>query len=244
MQKVFTDLDYTWTPMVLNARDYGIPQNRERIFVVGFRNDLIREKAFVPPEPVELKKKMQHFLLDNVSGRYYLPRKGVDFVTSEKNLMKKYTQIDGEIQLCQKKNQQFNWHGDFVFEEENTDREKTMEELEKYFLSEKVRRYVLASGTKNFYSRPEIDLEIARPLLTTMHKMHRAGVDNYVTTDGRLRKLTPRECLRLMGFCDSFRIVVSDTSAYQQAGNSIVVDVLIHIMESVLNSYPKLGEEA
>ena len=77
-----------------------------------------------------------------------------------------------------------------------------------------------------------------------MHKMHRAGVDNYVTTDGRLRKLTPRECLRLMGFCDSFRIVVSDTSAYQQAGNSIVVDVLIHIMESVLNSYPKLGEEA
>lgn len=244
VQRVFTDLDYTWTPMVLNARDYGIPQNRERIFVVGFRNDLIREKAFVPPEPVELKKKMQHFLLDNVSGRYYLPRKGVDFVTSEKNLMKKYTQIDGEIQLCQKKNQQFNWHGDFVFEEENTDREKTMEELEKYFLSEKVRRYVLASGTKNFYSRPEIDLEIARPLLTTMHKMHRAGVDNYVTTDGRLRKLTPRECLRLMGFCDSFRIVVSDTSAYQQAGNSIVVDVLIHIMESVLNSYPKLGEEA
>lgn len=244
IQQVFTDLDYSWLPMVLNARDYGIPQNRERVFVVGFRNDLILEHPFEPPKPVELKKTMQDFLLENVSGRYYLPRKGVDFVTSEKNLTKKYTQIDGEIQLCQKKNQQFNWHGDFVFEEENTDRERTMEELEKYFLSEKVRRYVLATGTKNFYSRPEIDLAVARPLLTTMHKMHRAGVDNYVTTDGRLRKLTPRECLRLMGFCDSFRIVVSDTSAYQQAGNSIVVDVLIHIMESVLSSYPKLGEEA
>ena len=74
-------------------------------------------------------------------------------------------------------------------------------------------------------------MEIARPLLTTMHKMHRAGVDNYVTTDGRLRKLTPRECLRLMGFSDNFKIEVSDTSMYQQAGNSIVVDVLIHIME-------------
>ena len=74
-----------------------------------------------------------------------------------------------------------------------------------------------------------------------MHKMNRAGVDNYVTTDGRLRKLTPRECLRLMGFCDSFKIVVSDTAAYQQAGNSIVVDVLIHIMDSVLKSYPKLA---
>ena len=98
----------------------------------------------------------------------------------EKNLTKRYTQIDGEVSLCQKKNQQFNWHGDFVFVEENKDMEKTMQDLEKYFLSEKVKKYVLASGTKGFYSKPEIDLEIARPLLTTMHKMHRAGVDNYV----------------------------------------------------------------
>ena len=241
ISKVFTELDYTWEKMVLNAKDFGIPQNRERIFVVGFRNDLVLEKKFVPPKQIELKKKMQDFLLENVSGRYYLPAKGVDFVTSEKNLAKRYTQIDGEIQLCQKKNQQFNWHGDFVFEEENKDKEKTMEDLEKYFLSEKVRKYVLSSGTKNFYSRPQTDLEIARPLLTTMHKMHRAGVDNYVTTDGRLRKLTPRECLRLMGFCDSFKIVVSDTAAYQQAGNSIVVDVLINIMKAVLKSYPQLA---
>ena len=42
----------------------------------------------------------------------------------------------------------------------------------------------------------------------------------------RLRRLTPRECLRLMGFDDSFEIVVSDTQTYRQAGNSIVVDVL------------------
>ena len=72
--------------------------------------------------------------------------------------------------------------------------------------------------------------------------MHRAGVDNYVTTEGRLRKLTPRECMRLMGFSDEFKIVVSDTSAYQQAGNSIVVDVLIHIMESIIASYPQIAD--
>lgn len=241
ISRVFTELNYTWKKTVINARDFGIPQNRERVFVIGFRNDLILDKEFEFPKPFELEKKMQDFLLDNVSGRYYLPSKGVDFVTSEKNLTKRYTQIDGEVQLCQKKNQQFNWHGDFVFEEENTDKEKTMEDLEKYFLSEKVRKYVMSPGTKNFYSRPKTDLEIARPLLTTMHKMHRAGVDNYVTTDGRLRKLTPRECLRLMGFCDSFKIVVSDTAAYQQAGNSIVVDVLVNIMKSVLKSYPQLA---
>ncbi|EJT5914651.1 DNA (cytosine-5-)-methyltransferase [Clostridium perfringens] len=242
MSKVFDELGYKWKLMVLNSRDFGVAQNRERIFVVGFRNDIKLKREFEEPKKRVLNKTMKDYLLDNVSGKYYLNKKGVAFVTDKKNLKKKWTQIDGEIQLCQKKNQQFNWHGDFVFEEENKDKEKTIQDLEKYFLSEKVKKYVLASGTKNFYSKPEIDLDIARPLLTTMHKMHRAGVDNYVTTEGRLRKLTPRECLRLMGFCDSFKIVVSDTQAYQQAGNSIVVDVLIEIMSEIINVYPKIIE--
>ncbi len=241
--QVFTSLDYTWDYKILNARDYGIPQNRERVFVIGFRNDLILKKKFEFPKPIELTTTMKDFLLDNVSGKYYLPSKGVDFVTSDKNLTKRYTQIDGEVALCQKKNQQFNWHGDFVFEEENVDKEKTMQDLEKYFLSEKVKKYVLSSGTKGFYSKPEVDLDIARPLLTTMHKMHRSGVDNYVTTFGRLRKLTPRECLRLMGFSDSFKIVVSDTAMYQQSGNSIVVDVLMNIMSKIIETYPEIVKE-
>ena len=243
MSKVFDDLGYKWKLMVLNSRDFGVAQNRERIFVVGFRNDIVLKKEFEEPNKQILKKTMKDYLLDNVSGKYYLNKKGVAFVTDSKNLQKKWTQIDGEIQLCQKKNQQFNWHGDFVFEEENKDKEKTIQDLEKYFLSEKVKKYVLASGTKNFYSKPEIDLDIARPLLTTMHKMHRAGVDNYVTTEGRIRKLTPRECLRLMGFCDSFKIVVSDTQAYQQAGNSIVVDVLIGIMSEIIKAYPEIIQQ-
>lgn len=242
MSQIFDDLGYQWKLMVLNSKDYGVAQNRERIFVVGFRNDLELDKSFEEPEKVELTKKMKDYLLDNVSGKYYLNSKGVAFVTDDKNLQKKWTQIDGDIQLCQKKNQQFNWHGDFVFVEENKNMDKTIHDLEKYFLSEKVEKYVLSSGTKNFYSKPKIDLDVARPLLTTMHKMHRAGVDNYVTTEGRIRKLTPRECLRLMGFCDSFKIVVSDTQIYQQAGNSIVVDVLIAIVNRITQSLPNIIE--
>ena len=112
---------------------------------------------------------------------------------------------------------------------------------EKYYLSEKVAKYVLAGGTKNFKTSTETDLDIARPLLQSMHKMHRAGVDNYVTHKGRIRKLTPRECLRLMGFKDSFKIVVSDTAMYQQAGNSIVVDVLIALLKQMdITKYGKL----
>ena len=243
MQEVFSELGYSFSWKVLNAKNYGIPQNRERLFVVGFRDDLKLNSLFDFPSPIELKKKMKDFLMDNAPGGYFLPKKGVEFVTKEKNLEKRFTQIDGDVQLCQKKNQQFNWHGDFVFQSEDDAKRNNIPDLQKYFLSEKVERYVLSTGTKNFYSKPKTDLDIARPLLTTMHKMHRAGVDNYVTTDVRLRKLTPRECLRLMGFSDNFKIVVSDTAMYQQAGNSIVVDVLIHIMEEILKSYPKLKED-
>lgn len=53
------------------------------------------------------------------------------------------------------------------------------------------------------------------------------------------RRLTPRECARLMGFPDSFRIPVSDTRAYKQFGNSVVVDVMRHVanmMKSALES--------
>lgn len=240
MKQIFKDLNYEWDYQVLNSKDFGIPQNRERLFVVGFRKDLNLKKNFSFPTPVPLDKKMKDFLLDNVAGKYYLNKKGVEFVTKQKNIDKRYTQVDGEIQLCQKANQQFNWHGDFIFVSKEDISYNPQEDLEKYFLSEKVEKYVMSSGTKNFYSRPEIDLDVARPLLTSMHKMHRAGIDNYVTTEGRIRKLTPRECLRLMGFCDSFKIDVSDTQMYQQAGNSIVVDVLIAVVTNILESIPEL----
>ena len=105
---------------------------------------------------------------------------------------------------------------------------------EKYYLLEKTKKYVLTEGTKNFKTSIKTDLEVARPLLQSMHKMHRAGIDNYVTHNkGRIRKLTPKECLRLMGFRDNFKQVVSDTQMYRQAGNSIVVDVLIALLKQM-----------
>lgn len=236
---IFEELGYDVHFRVLNSRDYGIPQNRERVFCLGFK----QKTDFQFPAPIELEYRMYDFLEDFVDTKYFLREKGVKFVTSKKNREKSYTQINGDIALCQKRNQQFNWHGDFVyhpvaegeaFEEDFDEFIFDVREVEeKYYLSEKVARYVLAGGTKNFRTSTKTDLDVARPLLQTMHKMHRAGVDNYVTHKGRIRKLTPRECLRLMGFKDSFKIVVSDTSLYQQSGNSIVVDVLIAILKQM-----------
>jgi DNA (cytosine-5)-methyltransferase 1 len=236
IKATFDELGYRYSYKVLNAKDYGMAQHRERIFVVGFKDKSI---DFEFPTAIPLEYKMQDFLEDYIDSKYYLKEKGVKFVTSSKNRKKRYTQINGDIAICQKANQQFNWHEDFIYENQN---EQEFSEFifdvneveEKYYLSDKIKTYVLAGGTKNFKTSTKTDLEVARPLLQSMHKMHRAGVDNYVTHNkGRIRKLTPKECLRLMGFGDGFKQVVSDTQMYRQAGNSIVVDVLIAILKEM-----------
>ena len=161
MKKVFQDLGYNvyfeneGKISILNSKNYGIPQNRNRLFVVGFRADLDLKQEFQFPKSIPLEYTMQDFLIENAPYGSFLPKKEVKFVEMENNF--------------------------------------DAGEIEKYFLSEKIKKSILKKGTKNFFSKPETDLEIARPLLTTMHKMHRAGVDNYVTTEGRLRRLTPRE---------------------------------------------------
>jgi DNA (cytosine-5)-methyltransferase 1 len=91
VQEQFDLLGYNFFPMILNAKDYGIPQNRERIFVVGFKN---KKHTIEIPKPIDLKKTMQDLLEDYqnpntlVDPKYYLGEKGVNFVTSEKNLKK------------------------------------------------------------------------------------------------------------------------------------------------------------
>ena len=59
--------------------------------------------------------------------------------------------------------------------------------------------------------------------------------DGYGMEDAVGRKMTPRECMNLMGFDDSFKIVVNDSIAYRHAGNSIVVPVLKEIIKSIIS---------
>lgn len=226
--KEFAALWYNFDWQIINPKNYGIPQSRERIFLVWFKDKKMFEK-FSFPEPIKLEVTMKDLLEDNPDSKYYLWEKWVAFVTKQKNLDKKYTQINWDIALCQKANQQFNWHGDFVTQSPKVDVDS------KYYLSDKVKDYVLATWTKNFKSNPVTDLDIARPLLSTMAKMHRAWVDNYITKWDKIRKLTPRECFRLMGFSDDYKIVVSDTQAYKQAGNSIVVNNFLYLLPKIFD---------
>lgn len=108
---------------------------------------------------------------------------------------------------------------------------------DKYYLSQKMYDCIMSPATKGWQSGTmEINLDIARPLTATMHKMHRADTDNYVSTqykpDGKtnVRRLTPLECERLQTLPDNYTSGVSDTSRYKCIGNGWTVDVIAHIL--------------
>ena len=196
MQQVFSELGYYYTFKILDSRDYGIPQGRRRIFVVGFKDENAYKK-FKFPEPVERPYDMQYFLEENTA---------IGSLQSVDGKLIKINDLKGEPE-------------------------------ERYYLSEKLKKYCLSPGTKNFmHADAKIDLPIARALLSTMGNSHRSSVNNYVTTNDRVRALTMREAHRLMGFPDSYNIVVSKAQAYKQAGNSIVVDVLMHLIREIANA--------
>jgi DNA (cytosine-5)-methyltransferase 1 len=188
---IFNSLGYKYYIDVLNSKDYGLPQNRRRLFVVGFKEDV----DFEFPNTIELEATMQDYLQEQC--------KVGTLIYEDESIQ--YSNIKGKVD-------------------------------DKYFLSEKLYNYVMAGGTKTFYQKPIIDLPIARPILSTMGNRHRAGIDNYVTVDGKVRMLTEREAHRLMGFADDYKIVVSRAQAYKQAGNSIAVPVLIHLIRAILNT--------
>lgn len=171
------DLGYKTFSAVLNSSDYGVPQTRNRTFIVCFAN---HDANFSFPKAIALEKKLHDLLESDVP--------------------------------------------------------------DKYFLSERIIPTILSNGTGGYNAKSEIDLDVARPLCATMGKMHRACQDNYVTQNGKIRRLTPRECARLQGFDDSFVIPVSDAQAYKQFGNAVTVNVSSAVASEVRKTLEELGE--
>lgn len=142
-------LGYDCYYQIMNSADFGIPQRRNRIYVVGLLRECFGDNPFIFPEKIPLTITTQD-LLDKQVG-------------------------------------------------------------ESYFLSKKISETILGHGTKGYKVKPTIDLPISKTLTATMHKMHRASQDNYITdeknrklftskTKINIRKLTPNECRKLQGF--------------------------------------------
>ncbi len=212
------DCDYQVYYQVLNSRDYGVPQSRERIYCIGFKKSV----EFKYPAPIPLTRSKFDCLDRHIPSNLFLKQKGANFVTRSINHDKSYTLVNGDMALCQKRNQQFNWHGDFVFHPLAKDETIDPEDLtilpvssfeENYYIDSKIAKYVLKRESDGLFEM--------------------TGADTYNPDYGRYRKMSPRECLRLMGFDDTFNIVVPDTAVYKQSGNSIVVDVLMAILKQM-----------
>lgn len=167
---------------VLNAKNFGLPQNRERIMIVGFKNHNIEFKF---PEEINKETKVGDILIDNPDSKYTIS----DKIWESHQLRKERNRAKG------------NGFGYSLFNEES-------------------------------------------PYTSTISaRYYKDGSEILIAQEGKNpRKLTPREAARLQGYPDSFKIVVSDTQAYKEFGNSVPVNMINAVAQEMYKSLKNGGE--
>lgn len=277
---------------VLNAKNYGIPQNRERVFAVSIRNDI--DQSFEFPSEQKLEKRLKDVLESNVDAKYYLSKQ----VQDRFKFKPKGDNIIGttmpESRTIGQRDVVFGTDGlmgsliatDYkqpkqIIEYTNNEpiivasrgrnpnnpNDRTVgvpteQRLEPN--SQGIANTLTSVQKDNWMVEPQINepklnhigtLDIAgndcikrvydtndlSPTLTTMEGDNRQPKiieDPQQERTYKIRKLTPRECYRLMGFSDEDfdkvkSVGMSDTQCYKQAGNSIVVNCLMAIFTNM-----------
>lgn len=254
---------------VLNAKDYGVPQNRERVFVVS----ILGCGQYLFPNPVKLEKRLKDVLESVVDEKYYLNKKMVEFFTNnskanaEKGNGFRFSPSDG------------NGCGKAI----TTRAGGRMDD--NYIVEPSVNQIGNLFQTDSFGGNPQTGRVYSddglSPTLNTMqgggrepkifecsvnakHQQdliqHQDGVCRAipagthastphllktVVNNYRIRKLTPRECWRLMGVKDEQYDKlhnISNTQLYKMAGNSIVVDVLMGIFKNLFLENDSTGQ--
>jgi DNA (cytosine-5)-methyltransferase 1 len=239
---------------VLNAKHHCVPQNRERVFLIGIRDDIDNNFSF--PAEEHLTKRLKDVLESDVDEKYFLSEerigtitkseRGIGFTDAElKNtancVLTAYSKIptDGEylkIKSATSKGYEEATDGDSInFSVLNS-------ETRRGRVGKGVAQTLDTAcnqGTIIGYTRDSKGKVISRNIWEqagTIHTSSGSGgnTDQFVLqNDYRIRRLTPRECFRLMDFPDTFTWPVSDSQAYKQAGNSIVVNVLYKILKNL-----------
>ena len=275
---------------VLNAKDYGVPQNRERVFLIGIRDD--RDNNFRFPKEERLTKSLKDVLEDDVDEKYFLSERMINYLESNSDKQKengngfKYNPTDGNkiansitTKAGNRMDDDFIRIGTWRTHEDGRGfreiedgncptiparaREdgsgqpviihnciteaigrqgssseyidsckKVNQALEQKYNDKRLSKTV--SNNKFTIGIPSaIDSfnqsvsELVAPTVKLPHN------DRFMFDGYKIRRLTPRECFRLMDFPDTFTWTCSDSQAYKQAGNSIVVSVLAKIINNL-----------
>lgn len=183
VKNIMEDLGYDFHFAILNSLDFGVPQKRERIYIVCFRNDL-GIKDFNFPSPFKLKTFLEDLLLDDTETS--------NLVVKRSDLMLKNIVIN-----------------------EN--------------LNKPIRLGTVGKGGQGerIYSPKGVAIT-----LSAYGGGIFAKTGGYFV-NGKIRKLHPRECARIMGYPDWYLIHSSNSQAYKQFGNSVVIDVLQYIAYNI-----------
>lgn len=275
---------------VLNAKDFGIPQNRERVFIVSIRKDI--EQEFIFPETQVLKLRVRDLFEKDVPEKFFintpnaiaLARKIAEEIELNhpavlrsvrteygKEIRTAYEQ--GEIHEKRANMREFECRPDDLCNTLTT-------VLKDNYIAEPVMRTVGDLGvggqrgrvfsingivgclSATDYKDPPKILQVGNIVKTgqfdnpqrgriydpdglapTLNTCSGGGLEpkfiDRSCVDVRIRKLTPRECFRLMGFTDDdFDKIkgISNSQLYKMAGNSIVVNVLTEIFKELFNN--------
>ena len=269
------ELGYRNYAKVLNAKDYGIPQNRERVFTISIRKDI--DTGYTFPEPITLKLKLKDFLEDNVDEKYYLSDKMIKYIsstgtanfknpdckinldiarplTTDQNKRAGTTNYLSDdlpnnydlsipIKNATKKGYQEAFDGDGIdlaqpnsktrrgrVQKDSIQTLTTQNNLGVCVIGD-IGEKKSNGGTQWYQQNRIYDNNVGLSLSTTAQPY-------YQDKQLRIRKLTPLECWKLMGFDDDdfykAEQVNSNAQLYKQAGNSIVVNVLEAILKELL----------
>ncbi len=260
-------LGYNNYYQVLNAKDYGIPQNRERVYTISIRKD-IDKGNFIFPIGEELKLRLKDMLEDEVEEKYYLSDKAIQGLKRQEELKHKPNFIENKniINTIDTKVGDGTHFSPYLRESVERiggifDTEKSKHQAGSIYNIEGLSptldamqggwrqpSIMIKNANKKGYDEAtegdSINLQhpnsktrrgrVGHQVAQTIMSNDSIGVvDNY-----RIRKLTPKECWRLMGFDDedfakAAGVPTSNTQLYKQAGNSIVVNVLEKIFKNL-----------
>ena len=228
-------LGYFCHAEILNTKDYGIPQNRERLYIVGFLDAQEYHAFCIAPKTG--CKRLADFLDTSVDEKYFLSDKMIACLKKKENNFqgsfapKSLSDVGNCIMTTAGSRRTDN----FIKVVGKLDI-KGNDILKRVYDVDGVAPTIYTAQGGN--QEPKI-LQRARGFnkggeFVVFPTISSSSFEqNNLLKSVRIRKLTPRECLRLQGFPESFKIVVSDTQTYKQAGNAMSVNIIKMIFKQI-----------